>query len=263
MRRQFDSDPRHQRTLDDIIEHSRHTLSIGSIMRKDRNKALSLRLGGKSYTEISKLLGVPKSTLSGWLSGVSLSEQASRRIRKRVHSGSLKGLLARNRRQTHLAIQRMRYQNKVASGEIGSISLEELKLIGAALYWAEGYKRPIVVGGRQRTYHPVSLTNSDARLVLMFLRFLREVCGVLDESITADVRIYEHMNTEMVVKYWQRLTRIPKHNFGKVYYGVSRSSKGKRPFNRLPYGAIQIRVNDTALFHKIMGWINGLTLQAT
>ena len=35
-------------------------------MRKDKKKAISLRLSGKSYNEISTKLGVPKSTLSSW-----------------------------------------------------------------------------------------------------------------------------------------------------------------------------------------------------
>jgi len=38
-------------------------------------------------------------------------------------------------------------------------------------------------------------------------------------------------------------------------YLVSISSKRKRPFNRLPYGTVQIRINNTQKFHHIMGWI--------
>ena len=33
---------------------------------------------------------------------------------------------------------------------------------------------------------------------------------------------------------------------------------GKRPFNRLPFGVIQVRISNTNLFHKIMGWIEGV-----
>ena len=50
---------------------------------------------------------------------------------------------------------------------------------------------------------------------------------------------------------------VDKEKFGKSYYGVSKSSQGKKPFNILPYGTIQIRVNNTELFHRIMGWIDG------
>ena len=58
---------------------------------------------------------------------------------------------------------------------------------------------------------------------------------------------------------WQKITGLPEKNFGKIYYGISKSSQGKRPFTRLPYGTILIRVNSTNLFHRIMGWIEGLS----
>lgn len=228
-------------------------------MRNDRQEALKLRIAGKSYSEILRLLGVPKSTLSGWFTNLQLSSKATERIQKRVYKGSLRGLIKRNKNQTHLAIQRMRNTRKEASNEIEKITLRELKLIGITLYWAEGYKRLIVRNGRALTHHPVALTNSDPKLICIFLRFLREVCNVSDDKITADIRIYEHMNEENVLAFWLKITSLPKENFGKVYYGVSKSSLGKRPFNRLPYGTILIRVNNTNLFHKIMGWLEGLT----
>ena len=92
----------------------------------------------------------------------------------------------------------------------------------------------------------------------MFLRFIREICKVPEEKITADLRIFKHINENEAVMYWSKETGIPPARFGKVHIFVSQSSKGKKPFNRLPFGVIQIRINDTHLFHKIMGWIEGL-----
>lgn len=227
-------------------------------MRGDKQKALKLRLAGKSYSEISRHLGVPKSTLSGWFTDLELSDAAKKRIQKRVYDGSLRGLIKRNKNQTRLALQRKIFIQRASSGEIRKINKNELRLIGIALYWAEGYKRSIVRNGRELTHHPVALTNSDPKLVQIFLRFLREICGVQNEKITADIRIYEHMNEQNLLNFWLKATNLPKENFGKVYYGISKSSQGKRPFNRLPYGTVQIRVNSTNLFHKIIGWIEGL-----
>ncbi|MBI3334894.1 MAG: helix-turn-helix domain-containing protein [Candidatus Portnoybacteria bacterium] len=230
-------------------------------MRKDKVQALKLRLSGKSYNEISRLLGIPKGTLSYWFSRLELSEKAQNRIKKRVFEGSLRGLLKRNRNQTHLAIQRRRRIRLEAKQEIGLLTITELKLVGVALYWAEGYKRVQIRNGREVTHHPVALTNSDPRLIGIFMRFLREACQVSDDNIRADIRIYEHMNEKELVSFWQKITKLPIENFSKFYYGVSKSSLGKRPFNRLPYGTVQIRVNNTNLFHRIMGWLEGLSLQ--
>ncbi len=230
-------------------------------MRKDRKKALQLRLGGKSYNEISKALGVPKSTLSGWLGSLELSRPARERIQKRVAEGSLRGLIKRNKNQTLLAVQRMHATRDASSREISNISGNALRLIGVALYWAEGYKRAIQINGRERTHHPVSLTNSDPILARVFMRFLREVCDVPDQMIRIDVRLFEHMEKDAVIKYWIKELNLRRENFKHISRTVSRSSMGQRPFNRLPYGTIQIRVNQTALFHRIMGWIEGMQKQ--
>jgi len=227
-------------------------------MRKDKNKALKLRLSGKSYNEITKILGIPKSTLSGWFSGLELSEESKKRILERVRKKSLEGLLKRNKNQTALAIKRNTNIQSKASKEIDSISKKNLLFIGTTLYWAEGYKRPIIRNGREVTYHSVSLTNSDPDLIKIYLRFLKEICKVPENKINADIRIFEHQNADNLLKYWEKITGIKKEKFGKIYYGVSKSSLGKRPFNRLQYGTIQIRVNDTKLFHQIMGWVEGI-----
>lgn len=228
-------------------------------MRTDKSKAIKLRLGGKSYSEIQKLLGgISKSTLSNWLGNIILSSEAQGIIKKRFREKSLVGLLNRNKNQTYLAVERKRKIQLEAMTEINKISKENLFFIGLALYWAEGYKRPIIKNGREVTYHPISLTNSDVKLIKIFLEFLQKICNVPIEKIKANIRIFKHLNEQEVLNYWIKETGIPKQNFTKTYLGISRSSMGKRPFNRLPFGVVQIRIGDTKLFHRIIGWINGL-----
>ena len=226
--------------------------------RKDKDKALKLRLQGRSYAEITRLLGIPKATLSGWLKGVVLDDAARSRIAARVREKSAEGLMKRNKNQTKLAHGRMIETRKIASKEVGGVSQENLLILGAALYWAEGYKRVKVVRGREVTNHPVSLTNSDASLVRAFLYFLRDYCKVPNERIRMAIRLFEHQNEEEIMQYWQKETKLPKANFLKAQRIISRSSQGKRPFNRLPYGVVQISVADTPLFHRIMGYIEGI-----
>ena len=147
---------------------------------------------------------------------------------------------------------------KSARLEIGKFSKRDLLTLGISLYWAEGYKRPIVKNGREATYHPISLTNSDPRLLKAFIEFLTKVCNVPLEAIKTNVRIFQHLNEKEVLSYWNKTLGVLPENFTKTYVGISRSSMGKRPYNRLPYGVVQIRVSNTPLFHRIMGWIEGL-----
>jgi|SRR3989344_1218799 len=227
-------------------------------MRLDKQQALKLRLQGRSYSEINKLLGVSKATLSDWFATLELSDKAQKRISDRVYEKSISAIIKRNKLQTHLAQERAKNTRETAKKEVGTLSKNELFLIGISLYWAEGYKRPKIENGKIKTSHSVSITNSDPYLIKIFLRFLREICEVPEERIGANVRIYEHQNANYLLDFWSKITKITPSKFEKFYYGVSKSSLGKRPFNILPYGTIQIRVNNTELYHKIMGWIDGL-----
>lgn len=228
-------------------------------MRTDKAKAIKLRRQGKSYSEIQRALGgVSKSTLSIWLGSIVLSENAWRRLEKRTHEKSIAGLIKRNKMQTQNAIETAKEIQSNAANEVKDLSPLNLFFTGIVLYWAEGYKRPIVRNGREVTYHPIGLTNSDPKLIKIFLKFLIKICGVPVSKIKADVRIFKHLNEQTVLNYWIKEIGVPKENFTKTFVGVSKSSMNKRPFNRLPYGVIQVRVSDTRLFHKIIGWINGI-----
>lgn len=227
-------------------------------MRNDRQQALKLRIQGKSYTEIADLLNIPKSTLSGWFHDLHLSGSARKRLESRVNLRSFAGLMEKNRLQTVSAQKRAKEIRFSSAKEITTVTKRDLFLLGVALYWAEGHKRTIVKDGKERTYHPVSLSNSDPKLIKLFLKFLREICDVKEEQIYAELRIYQHHNAGSLLKFWSQQTNIDTSRFAKFYYGVSKSTLHKRPYNILPYGTIQIRVNSTELYHRIMGWIEGL-----
>jgi len=227
-------------------------------MKIEHEQALKLRLSGKSYTEIQKILGTPKSTLSGWLSHVIIADEHIKQIALRTKEKSLAGLLKHNKNQTLHAIRRTTAIRRKAQDEVVSLDNKKLLVLGAALYWAEGYKRPMVRNGRTLTSHAVSLTNSDSVLIRAFLCFLRRYCAVPEEKIKASLRIFPHQNELEILSFWQKETGIPRERFGKTYRGVSKASMHKRPFNRLPYGIIQVHVADTNLFHRIMGHIEGI-----
>lgn len=228
-------------------------------MRSDKSRALKLRLTGRSYGEINRLLGIPKATLSGWFNKLELSAKAKERIAQRVYEKSVTAILKHNRIQTHNAQQNACIVRNMAKSEIVSINNRDLFMLGVSLYWAEGYKRPIMQNGKIKTYHPVTLSNSDPELVKIYLGFLRKVCQVPEKRITGEIRVYEHHNEAYLLNFWNRATSIPLNQLRTIKNGISISNQRVRPYNTLPYGTIQIRVNSTELYHKIMGWIEGLS----
>ena len=99
-------------------------------------------------------------------------------------------------------------------------------------------------------------------MVAIFMRFLRETLGVTDTEFRIAMRLYPNINEQIALKYWMNITNLGKQNFTKTTYLISTASKQKRPFNRLPHGTLQVAVYDTARFHRILGWIEGVKNQS-
>lgn len=229
-----------------------------SCMRNDREQALKLRLKGRSYTEISRQLGVAKSTLSGWFSSLILPKVVRARMLTRTNKPAIAALLKRNSNQTVLAQKRAAIARSESRSLVQRLSRRELLLIGLSLYWAEGYKRATVRNGRTVTSHSVSLANSDPKLISIFLRFLRECFDVMDEKIRITVRMFVHQNEAELRTFWAEVVAFPEERISLHRVTISRSSQGKRPFNQLPYGVANVRVSDSRLFHTIMGALEGM-----
>lgn len=230
-------------------------------MDDQREKATKLRLKGYSYNEIVRELQIPKSTLFSWLHDVALPVSAIARLKSRVAQGTLNGLIRRNKLQTVWAKERAESTKKSAAAKIENLTEFHLLLIGAVLYWAEGYKRLKIIRGREVTAHVLSLTNSDPAIVAVFIAFLKRVLKVPPEKILVEMRLFKHLDEEATIRYWIRVTGLPRSQFGKPAYPVSISSRGKRPFNRLPYGTVQVIVSDTQMFYRVMGFIDGVKEQ--
>jgi hypothetical protein len=125
-------------------------------------------------------------------------------------------------------------------------------LIGAALYWAEGYKK------QEKYSNPcLSFSNSDPEMIRLFLRFLREIIKVPEEKIRGDIRIYKNISEKGAINFWTKITNIPEKQF-RISHQISKSSQSKRPKNFLPYGTLKLTVNSRRNFYQVRGWIDGL-----
>ncbi len=208
--------------------------------KKDKNTARRLRKKGLSYGEITRRTGIAKSTLSLWLKYVSLSSAD----KKRLYSKQVKALSLGSRSQHARREHEVNFIIQEAKKEIGiSLSTESLRLMGAALYWAEGSKRA----------RRVQITNSDPHLILFSVIWIEKVFGISADDLRARLNIYSRQNDNAIKTFWSDLTGIPVKNFGKSY--IKPSGKGFKK-NNLYYGTIRIEVPKSAdLLHKIFGWI--------
>ncbi|MGB2705927.1 MAG: hypothetical protein WBC74_03635 [Candidatus Omnitrophota bacterium] len=135
-----------------------------------------------------------------------------------------------------------RYKPRFFIKEKLDFTEELLKIAGIMLYWAEGAKEGDIV----------DLANSDPRMIKIFLRFLREVCGIAEDRIRVYLYAFEDQNILELKRYWSKITRIPLAQFTKPYVRKQRYGKKDR---RMPFGLIHIRYNDKRLFTEIKAWL--------
>ncbi len=224
-------------------------------MNPNYKEALELRSHGKSYLEIKKALGIPKSTLSGWFKDLEFSSKVQGILQE-------KGRVAKeqfvkfNRQRTEIIKDENQKIVKQAMENIRQLSRYELILIGVALYWAEGYKIE-----KQKRTPQICFVNSDPYMIALFLRFLREIIGAQEEKLKPTIHLYIDTDKKAIVNFWSKITRIPKKNFHFVNQ-ISRASKGKRSFNALPFGTLKLVFSGRQNSFRVKGWIDALKNQA-
>lgn len=218
-------------------------------MRNDKNKALNLRRQGNSYNEISRQLYIPKSTLSYWFSeNPELSLIKSKIIARSKKTWAKNITLYNINRSKKIRQDWIKKQDR-ASLQIKPINQYELKILGTALYWAEGYKK---------TNSTVVFCNSDPDMIKLMIKFLHKICQIDKSKLKAQVQIHPNISEKSAKKYWSKISGISLKNFRKSLKNISKSSQKKRNPHTLPYGTFRIQVNDVKLVNKIKGWIKGV-----
>src|SRR3989338_7266338 len=154
--------------------------------RKDKLKikAISLRKRGLSYNEIRLKIPVAKSTLSLWLNSVKLKPEYKNRLyTKQIKSLSFGASSQKERRAREVEII-----VETARKEVGlPLDPEVLKMMGAALYWAEGSKTK-----------NFTITNSDPHLILFFVKWLEGVFEIETNNLYyGTIKVFVPKGTDM------------------------------------------------------------------
>jgi len=128
-----------------------------------------------------------------------------------------------------------------------SFQEEKLKIAGIMLYWTEGSKPNPT--NRIRT---VDFANSNPRMIRLFLRFLRQICGIDESRLRLYLYCYANQNPETLKRYWHRVTNIPLTQFTKPYI---REDFLPEKSGKMRYGLVHIRYSDKKLLLQIERWI--------
>lgn len=151
------------------------------------------------------------------------------------------------KRRNRVEAKNNSYERKKASFNLKnnlSIFDKQLKISGVMLYWGEGSK--------WQGEKIVDFANSDTDMIKVFLRFLREVCGVNEEKLRVYLYCYANQNQESLISYWSKVTKVPKKQFSKPYVRKDHDSNKK---GKMKHGLVHIRYADKKLLNLIRTWI--------
>lgn len=130
-----------------------------------------------------------------------------------------------------------------AAKEFPKLKNNALFLSGIMLYWAEGDNN--LKNGNVR------LTNTDPRMIRIFVKFAIKICKIFKKDIRIALILYPDLNERGCMDFWSKYLRIPIAQFYKTQY-----IKGKHPTKRLQRGICMVRIGATGLKEKVLVWID-------
>ncbi len=223
-------------------------------MNEKGRKIIALRKQGKTYGEIENILKLPKSTVGWWLRGVKIPKMIERQTLERCREKWRRNISDYNKIYAQIRSQkaariREKYKEK-GFREIKKLTKKDLKIIGGALYWAEG---------NTKNRHILRFANSNPEIIRIMMKFFRKPCNIAEEKIKARIHLYPTINQRKATNYWKKITGLPKKNFHPPQMQISRASKGKRSRNTLPYGTLHLTAGNTEITCKVKGWIRAIS----
>ncbi len=124
----------------------------------------------------------------------------------------------------------------------------ELFVAGVALYLGEGDK----------TNPSLIVTNSEVRVLKLWVRFLEQVCGVPTVKLKGHIDYYADLDYPSVLAYWSQQLDIPAANFERPTLKRGRAEKGSGTGRRSPHGTAHVKFHDAKLKKQMLMWIDEL-----
>jgi hypothetical protein len=213
---------------------------------EEQNRARDLRAQGWTLSEICEELGVSKASASLWCRDVVIDEDAlAERRRQRVLRGN-EGARMRGPNKLQLRKQaEIEEMRRAGRAMVGRLTNRELLLVGTALYAGEGSKTP----------GEVRFANSDPRMILMFVEWMRRCFDVQQEAFRLRLYLHQGLDLDAANLFWSELTGIPVERFRAPYRAVPDPSIRR---SKHPMGCPAVCVTSMRLHRRVMGLVDAL-----
>ncbi len=202
-----------------------------------KDKAISLRKDGKSIRDIEEKLGIPRSTLSGWLKNIKLTERQKKVLDRRWRNALVqarKGSLIWHHAEKKKRLELAEKEAQKTLSEVNTKDKSILELALSMLYLGEGSK----TGG-------TTIGNSNPEILLFFVRGMEILYGFESNKVKCDLHLRADQGEIEIKKYWSKKLDIPLKNFTSTSF--DKRTIGKKTYEHykgvciLKYGNIAIQ----------------------
>ena len=199
---------------------------------KERIAAIELRKRGYSLDEIVRSLGVSKSSASVWIRNTKLSSIAEKRLLTKITVGQL---ASQKSKRAQTAIKEKNALD-TANSILNNFTLTSsaLKILCAMIYYCEG---------RKSLQEGVSFTNSDPKLISLFVNLLRKSFDLNEKKFRVCVHLHSYHDSKRQLKFWSKTTSIPLNQFIKPYLKPSSGMYKKEGYE----GCINVSLGQNCL----------------
>jgi len=156
----------------------------------------------------------------------------------------------------YLERKSLRTKNKIKTlrvkgiNKIGSLSERELFVVGASLYWAEGFKKDTRIG----------FANSDLDMIKLFIRWLTKCLKITKDNLTFCVTVNASYRRKIaeIERYWVKSLGVSRKQFTRPFFQeVKWRKKYEKPEEY--HGVLRVRVvKSLDLLREVNGYIEGL-----
>lgn len=213
-------------------------------MVRDKKKlelATYYRKRGFSYSEISKICGVSKSTLTNWLGRQTFSKKVKEANKQQAIRGNLNRLRLLNKGREK------QYQKMYAEAERSAViefkhyQHSPLFVAGLSIYLTKGD----LTEGR-----PIRLTSSRPEVQRIFIKFATEFLGLEKKQVSFWLFLPAEVPETVCLKQWSQQLKIPTDQFGRS----QRTPKKEKDSPPLRFGVLNTIINHAILKRKLRKW---------
>jgi len=221
---------------------------------KEKLEAIKLRSGGESIKVIAKNLNVSPGSVSSWCKNVKLTKEQIHKLELRAKDPYYGKRLSYSLNQQRIRKEKTKKLLNEGIKEVGELNDREFFLTGAALYWAEGFKKDSQAG----------LASLDPIMIKFFIKWLKLCFGYSNNDLSFRITLNESHKYRLkdIEGFWQNLLGVDKTYFQKPYFQKTVWKKVyEKPENYK--GILRVKVRKSTYFlRKIHGFIEGLRLEA-